>query len=277
MSFDFLTSSYLQYKSDTDAVAKWLVIAAKSCGFPVDTLGVSSPASNGKGKKQAAKTTKTQPGSKHVIALKDFVSLADYIAASTKPAVRVPASSITVLDRAISVRRNHGIQAEANLAANPEAQESASRHKHFIGILEHVRQTLRPRISSENIKDSLTQRSSDDRLESNISDLASRPHGLDVEEPSETFLQAHNVAIPIHNDGSPCVEYGVEQTWERYRLGMFDIVPAFLTTNCAIDFAGHIEEEIKQLPNEHGGTTTILGDAYVAMCLLEREDPGARR
>jgi hypothetical protein len=64
-------------------------------------------------------------------------------------------------------------------------------------------------MSSENIKDPLTQRPGDIRLERRISNrLASRFHGLDVQEPSEAFLQAPDVAIPIHNleDGSPGAE-----------------------------------------------------------------------
>jgi hypothetical protein len=40
---EFLTSSYLQYKSDTDAVASWLATTAKKCGYPQDLVTSSNP------------------------------------------------------------------------------------------------------------------------------------------------------------------------------------------------------------------------------------------
>ncbi|KAL2816714.1 hypothetical protein BJX63DRAFT_430095 [Aspergillus granulosus] len=293
MSLDFLTSSYLQYKADTDAVAKWLAATAKSCGFPIDSLEapltntgrskapkrLQSKATKYSGDSACTPQTKKAPAlsSKHTIALRDFVSLADYIAASTKPTVSVPASFVAVLDRAIL----------------------------FIGILEHVRQTLRPRMSSENVKDPLTQRPGDGSVESRIGSLANRFEGLDVHEPSEAFLQAPDVTIPISGDsGGADVEYEAErssdfeeaylafrlllqdlwkmqdvikQTWEGYRLGHFDLVSTSLTTNCAIDFARHMEEEIQQLLDKHGGVMDILGKAYGTMCIHEGENAEARQ
>ncbi|KAL2853954.1 hypothetical protein BJX68DRAFT_254001 [Aspergillus pseudodeflectus] len=294
MSFDFLSSSYLQYKTDTDAVARWLVATAKTCGFPVDTLGGAPPVSSSgggvepserhKGKaRKLAREGATIPGATllnksntpmHVIALKDFISLA------TKPVVKVPATFVSVLDQAISVRRDHGVHAEAQLAPGPESQEFPERHNYFIGVLEHVRQALRPRMS--------------------ISNLANRFAGLDVEEPSEAFLQAPDVVIPMPAGARTDVEYEAErppdfeeaylaferllqdtrkirrvlqETWEGYRRGMFDLVSATLTTNCALDHVQHMEEQTGPLLEAHGGTKTFLGRVYPAMCVVEGEDP----
>ncbi|KAL2829503.1 hypothetical protein BDW59DRAFT_142166 [Aspergillus cavernicola] len=154
-------------------------------------------------------------------------------------------------------------------------------------------------MSSDNVKDRLTQRPEDVSMDSKASNLANRFEGLDIQEPSEAFLQAPNATIPIPTDGKPEVDYEAERphdfqeayfafdlllqdlrnmqtvitrTWEGYRLGMFDLVSASLMTNCAIDFARHMEEEIQQLLNEHGGPINILSQIYAALCVLNGED-----
>ena len=40
---NFLQSSYLTYKEDTDVLAKWLAVKAKQCGYPADLLSPSDP------------------------------------------------------------------------------------------------------------------------------------------------------------------------------------------------------------------------------------------
>ncbi|PYI35005.1 hypothetical protein BP00DRAFT_463023 [Aspergillus indologenus CBS 114.80] len=323
MSINFMTSSYLQYKSDTDAVATWLVATAKSCGFPVDTLGASanttSPPSTeptgpskrlkGKARKLAREAatkaassgshSTTSPTVKHILALKDFVDLAEYIAASTKPVVRVPASFVTVLDRAISVRREHGNKARAKRSTSLESRESSDRHEYFIGILEHVRQALQPRMSGENVEDPLTDNSINHRADT----LANRFEGLEVQEPSEAFLQAPDAPIPAPAADKSEVNYEAErlsdyeevlfafslllqdlrkiraviaQTWKGYKPRTFDLVAVSLMTNCAIDFARHLEEEIQALLNEHGGSITLLVGLYEGICDMVGDDPTQR-
>ncbi|PYI18955.1 hypothetical protein BO99DRAFT_459826 [Aspergillus violaceofuscus CBS 115571] len=306
MSINFMTSSYLQYKSDTDAVATWLVATAKSCGFPVDTLGASanttSPPSTeptgpskrlkGKARKLAREAatkaassgshSTTSQNAKHILALKDFVDLAEYIAASTKPVVRVPASFVAVLDRAISVRREHGNKARAKGPASLESRESSDRHEYFIGILEQVRQALQPRMADN---------------------LANRFEGLEVQEPSEAFLQAPDAPIPAPAADKSEVNYEAERlsdyeevlfafslllqdlrkiraiivrTWKEYKLRTFDLVAVSLMTNCAIDFARHLEEEIQALLNEHGGSIALLVGLYEGICDMVGDDPTHR-
>lgn len=110
-------------------------------------------AREGGASKPAPAPSKNSDQQKHTIAVKDFVGLADYIAAATKPQVNVPASFAVVLNRAISVRREHGTQATAKFSAGIKSQASTSSHGHFIGTLEHFQQVLRPRMASQNIKD----------------------------------------------------------------------------------------------------------------------------
>lgn len=324
MLSDFLTSSYLQYKADTDAVAAWLVATARNCGFPVETLaGSSSPSSSAPSKNQSSKQLKDKArnlareggaskpvpapskGSdqqKLTIAVKDFVSLADYIAAATKPQVNVSASFAVVLNRAISVRREHGTQSTAKFSAGYKSQASTSSHGHFIGILEHVQQVLRPRMASENIKDRLAKPSGDASLE-NIQSITNKFDDLDVQEPSEAFLQAPEITMPTPTDGKPEVNYEAERmqdfeeaciafhlllrdfaglqnvvirTWTGYQHGLFDLVSASITTNSAIGIARRMQDDVQYLFDKYGGSEKLLNAFYAAHCKQQGEDPESK-
>ncbi|KAL4803818.1 hypothetical protein BDV18DRAFT_144489 [Aspergillus unguis] len=321
MGLDFFTSSYLQYKEDTNAVATWLVATAGKCGFPVDTLGGSPTTTNttaaaaaaaqsskrlkGKARKKA-KQAAPQPQvtappeqAKHILAIKDFVSLSDYIAAATNVKVSVPEGFVAVLNRAISVRRQHGDRLEET--STPDVA-STDRHNYFIGILKHVKQALRPLMPSDQIKDPLTQHV-DDTSTGKLGGLINRFEGLDVQEPSAAFLEAPNVTIPPVEGDKPQVDYEAERvqdvdeatfafslllndyaelrnvitsSWTGYKSGDFDLVAVSLMTNSAIDIAQRMEEEIQHLLDRFGGSERFLEITYMALSMAEGEDPDHR-
>src|SRR5437762_3512711 len=118
MFLDFLTSSYLQYKADTNILASWLAATAKKCGYASDLLQrenasqkQSSQRLKGRARKQARETaqnsqedTKPTPSQSaaaptYTIAIRDFISLAEYIASFTRPPVRVPQNVVASIDR----------------------------------------------------------------------------------------------------------------------------------------------------------------------------------
>ena len=96
MLSNFLKSSYLQYKDDTNTVASWLAKTAKACGYAVDVLVEDKQQKQhptgrlkGKGRKQAREAATKNDGSSaalsnrapvYAIALKDFTSLAEWSA-----------------------------------------------------------------------------------------------------------------------------------------------------------------------------------------------------
>lgn len=124
MLSDFITSSYIQYKADTNTVASWLATTAKNCGYASDLLQQNnqkqqpnqpSQRLKGKARKQAREAAKELGGNTTqqklptcTIPVQEFVSLAEYIAGYTKLPVSVPMSFVIALDRAISVRKEHG-------------------------------------------------------------------------------------------------------------------------------------------------------------------------
>ncbi|KAL5334117.1 hypothetical protein BJX70DRAFT_402899 [Aspergillus crustosus] len=159
---------------------------------------------------------------------------------------------------------------------NPDDAESADRHNYFIGIREHVRDTLRPRMASDQVTDPLTQ--STTSPVGDTSHLANRFDTLHVEEPSKAFLQAPSVTIPTPTGDSevayeaeqmhdldeatfaltllledwPKLRHVIKNTWRGYKDSMFDIVATSLMTNSAIDIARHMLEDIEPLRERPG-------------------------
>lgn len=109
-----LSGVYRQYKEDTDSVAAWLASTAKSCGYPADLLTspwdapqAKSNRLKGKQRKQAkasGKAKATPKTNKYIVAIKDFLHLANFIAGRTNPSVAVPAVFSQTLDRVITLR-----------------------------------------------------------------------------------------------------------------------------------------------------------------------------
>lgn len=112
-----LFSAYQQYKEDTDSVAAWLASTARKCGYKADQLSSSgAKAGPGRLKGKARKDAKKQQQApqiapsapKHIVAIKDFIPLAEHIFASTKPLIKVPAAFATTIDRVIYMRSKFG-------------------------------------------------------------------------------------------------------------------------------------------------------------------------
>ncbi|RSL61053.1 hypothetical protein CEP54_006429 [Fusarium duplospermum] len=149
-----LLGTYRQYKQDTDSVASWLASAAIARGYSADLLATSystpAPKTSGrlKGKARAkarsegASNPKPDNRRKHIIAIKEFVPLASFIAGRR---LSVPDIFSTTIDRLITPRSAFGHKLDKTGAkADPESDE---KHEYIIGILEAVREALRPRMT----------------------------------------------------------------------------------------------------------------------------------
>ena len=318
----FLFPSYKQCRTDTDAVATWLANIAQQCGYPEDLL-TSQAASQQKTPKlkciapEAAQSkksddqsdgseSKSKPESpKHLIAINDFVSLAEWIAKSTKPRVGVPASFVSVLDRAITVRKRHNdrwYSRSKNDGDSSKENQANESHGYFVGILEKVRQVLQPRMPSELLKEPLTQPVG----ATPTSKGSTTGHGtklfenLNIEEPSDAFLRSESVASDQKPVSTPQAQYCVNQepdleevyfavhclfndfdnirrylqlVWEGYDQGAFDLVAASITTNTAIDFARRLQEDFVETFPKHTDFEKHIKVLYVQLCLASGQDP----
>lgn len=301
---DNLVSVYQQYKKDTNAVASWLASTAKSCGYPADLLCGSSSQTTGPGqakrlkgkarkeakagaaKLQSSSSCSTRP--EYAIAIKDFIPLAEFVAASRKPIVSVPLAFANKLDRVISTRYGFGTRL-VELGNSTDASAD-SKHSYFVGVLEKVREVLRPRVSPAS-QDAATVRTPSDP----IGEVGGRFAGLSVDNPSEEFLNAPDIEMPVKakdenatyvaeplkdlqevlfaytlmiNDLDK-IRARIQWIWTNYRDGSFELVAAAIATNTACDLARNLMEDMAPMFKAHGGAKQIAKRFYVSECIAK--------
>ncbi|KAF7502110.1 hypothetical protein GJ744_007108 [Endocarpon pusillum] len=323
---NFLSPSYKQYKADSDAVATWLATTAQQCGYPKDLLTnqaasqQKAPKLKGRARKLARdaaqnqssdsqgdklKSEATPGGSKYLIAINNFIPLAEWIVKTRKPRVEAPAGFVSVLDRAISVRKRHHTwwqnQSEKTDGNTMEEKNANESHGYFIGVLEKVREVLRPRMPPELLSDPLPQpaekaAASKDDAHCNMANLF---NNLNIEEPSDAFLNAEP-ATSQSTIRTPQVKYGInhatdleevylavyclfndlnnirqclQKVWEGYRQGAFDLVAASITTNTAIDFARGIQEDFTETFPQNADFERHINVLYASLCSASGYEP----
>ena len=330
----FLQSSYLTYKQDTDSIAKWLAQKAKQCGYPADLLPSPDPSTSlpqtarpsqrlkGAARKKAKSAAKeeTAPskdasgstaGPKYIIQVKDFTPLAECIARFTKPAVKVPVDLAKALNRAIKLRQESSTrsQSQADSELSAEIEESNKSHAYFLGILERTREMLKPLMPPEMVQDFLSkpssgvdgQEASGTQINGQISNLFDN---LDIEEPSQVFLDAPDVERKTDTTSSPEPIYEAEkvqsmeeqylaahclfqdvrsirsflrQIWASYKDGGLSLVAVSITTNTAIDFVRSIEQDfLKQFPDK-SDYEKIVHLFYTVQCLHRGHKPNSKQ
>ena len=334
MMTTFLQSNYLTYKDDTDILAKWLALKAKQCGYPADLLSPSDPStpstqpkppskrSKGAARKQAKHAGKENvpppksPNSpagapKYTIKVKDFAPLAECIARFNKPAVKVPFTVVEGLNRAINLRqqRHTYSRVQAKSAASIGIEESNQSHAYFLGILERTREILKSRMPPETIDDFLSkppsgssdQATSDPQANGQISNTFDN---LDIQEPSQKFLDAPNVepatidkaaqesdiqveaqqSIEEQYLASHCLFQDIKylrsllrQLWAAYKDGDIALVAASITTNTAIDFVRSMEQDLLQRFPDKSDYQSIMNIFYGAHCIHRGLNPTSKQ
>ncbi|CAG7566386.1 unnamed protein product [Fusarium equiseti] len=246
------------------------------------------PKGAGRLKSKARKEAKIQkastPGRKYTIPIKDFIPLADYIIASTKPLIKVPASFAETIDRVIympstfgSKMIDHGVERDGDKDAS---------HNHFVGVLESVRSILRPRMPAGT--PALTS----------FEDLTNRFSSLNIHEPSQEFLDAPELVRPKKEQSDDNdyeaelqksfadammayfvllkdlndIRSRIEWIWGNYQKGAFDPATAAVATNTAIDLARNLIEQVLSIFEEHGGAIKIA-EKYSLMCVFHQGIP----
>ena len=330
----FLQSSYQTYKQDTDLIAKWLAVKAKQCGYPADLLSSPQPpttapqpprssqklkgAKHKKAKKaaQASSTSSKDPRSpadaqKYTIKVKDFTALAECIAKSTKPTVKVPLALAKALNRAIELRQQHNqrSRSQAGSGLSTEVEDSNKSHSYFLDILESTREILQGLMPSEMHSNLLSQPSSTASWQEE-SGPSSKPQisnifeHLHIHEPSQEFLDAPDVERAISTDaaGEPMYEaeklcnieeqytaahclfqdvknirFFLRQLWTSYKDGGFNLVAVSITTNTAIDFVRSLEQDLLHHFPDKSDYESIMNIFYGAQCLHRGHDPSYKQ
>ena len=330
----FLQSSYQTYKEDTDFIAKWLAVKAKQCGYPTDLLSSHNPptsapqaprssqrpkgAKRKKAKKaaQGSSASSKDPSSpsdapKYTIKVKDFTALAECIAQSTKPAVKVPLALAKALNRAIKLRQQHNKRSRGQTGSgvSTDVEDSNKSHSYFLGVLESTREILKGLMPSEMHGDLLSHPSStaSSQEESGTSSKAQISNvfeHLHIHEPSQEFLDAPDVERTISTDAAGEPTYEAEklcdieeqylaahclfqdvknirsflhQLWTSYRDGGLNLIAASITTNTAIDFVRSMEQDLLHRFPDKSDYESIMHIFYGAQCLHRGHDPSYKQ
>ncbi|KAF5647060.1 uncharacterized protein FTJAE_1891 [Fusarium tjaetaba] len=273
-----LQGTYQQYKADTDSVAAWLASTAKACGYPADLL-TSTAAKQSQPKGGGPPVEPARP--KYIIAIKDFILLAEYIFASTKPLISVPKSLAETIDRVIYMRSRFGAQLEEHGAEINDKSDTT--HNYFIGVLESVRRILRPRMPT------------DTPSYDSIEDLTNRFSGLNVYEPSQEFLDAPDIVRPqktqddenlyeaepqntledamiayaVMLDDLTHIRSNIKSIWANYKDGFHDLATAARVTNTGIDLARNLVEPILPIFEPHGGACAVSKKFSIVFAMMK--------
>ncbi|SCV61293.1 uncharacterized protein FFFS_15862 [Fusarium fujikuroi] len=350
MSSTNFLSTYQQYKRDTDIVASWLATTAKKHGYTMleksenppylqdsdspPTTGAaankSAAPSSGRLKGKARKEAKQQqkqhvapsginekdasdlpPKPKYVLAIRDFVPLAEFITRelTTTTAIEanngagIPLFFRTALERAIRVRKMFSMHlSETNKHLSVRANTA---HAYFVSVLEKVRYVLFKVEGGSGVafnmasKKGATNAIRDNSVaEGKIRDF-SLFQMLQVYEPSENFSDSSDVVLPARsspidleyiteNDESEaeCIfaftallkdliklRKEVSNLWNEYHNGKIDLAAAAIGANLAIELARSMEEEMAPLLKKHGGALALLPKYFGAVSQYLGLDP----
>ena len=202
---------------------------------------------------------------KGVIGTKGILDCAQWIA-NHGPKNSVSYSFAVALNYAIAIRTSHGrVRSGKDL-------KSDERHQYFLGILEQVRETL------SSLMDTKVAKAAGVHIDSAIT-LSNKFAQLEVEEPSEEFLQAPDVFLPpikacfeeerdSREEALLAIELILEdyksfrtvirECWQEYHEGARDLIEISVMTNTAIDLARRLEADAKVLIDECGGLSTVF-------------------
>jgi hypothetical protein len=233
----------------------------------------------------------------YTIAIKDFISLANYIASHTKTRVEVTPDLVATIDRTIAARKEHFVW------NGGDDIQSDERHQYFVGVLEEVRTILRPRMSAEalgrnnistNLVASAMPPGSRDELANKFKDLA-------VEEPSDDYLNAPPTPSSSSSPKGPNYQAGlldqleeeyfalhclykdlnnlrnwISKTWQEYSLGLVGLVAASISTNVALEFARGMSDNLIKSFSKFADAHEAIKTIYLPTCIFRGEDPDCR-
>lgn len=290
-----LTSIYRQYKHDTDVVATWLATTAKHLGYDASKFTLSRQTSSrtqdtkhanlaGKASQTHNESLKIDSSSTHgrrrfVLAIRDFVPLARYIASQPRR-VRITSSFSTAIDRAVHARADFHVL--LSKYGNITDDTADSRHSHFAGILGAVRDLLRPltlpsvpvmtgtcrtlgdkKLYYFNSFTPLTVYDTPDMDETVGGNMIAQP--VYEAEREDTFEDAcWAFSILLHD--FTALRMQVKNLWERYARRELHLGSVAIATNAAIQIARSLEEDVEHLFAAHGGAHIIQKQWYGILC-----------
>lgn len=277
MSSDFLYSSYMRYKADTDAVATWLLNTAMGRGYTVAhnldraETAVKVPRLKGKARTLARASHPATRGHEspitaaYRITISDFFNLAKFISKANKPRVKVPSHFVLQLRQAIKTRKSHQAWYESRCTGTADSLASDCGHAFFIRTLESVVEILRPIMpeAPPPVREDASTGSSplanmfehlvvEETLETNshskVEPRLGTPARISatIESTKSGRKQEAFVASTLLSHDVHQLRGVVQTVWKDYHEGKASLVAASITTNTAIDFCRKLQEDFEK-------------------------------
>ncbi|EFX01325.1 hypothetical protein CMQ_6267 [Grosmannia clavigera kw1407] len=301
----FLLSSYQHYKHDTAIVTSWLVNTAKENGYDASLAGtaVAKPSRlKGKARKlmkeelaRSGKHTgdgvKKATGHKHtykyVLRTIDFVPLAQFIAAVTKPKpVEMPLTMASTINRVIRVRKSFAmILKKENIETD---EESDLKHSHFVNVLQRVRDVLQPLGNfsgssgaqggnTQGLPGIFTALQAYNTPEGFPDISEDRNRNPDHEPEFENSIDEAYLAFCALFQDAHTLRSCIFKLWNGYQDGDLHLAPVAMATNTAIHLLRQMEEDMSELVNRHGGFGYFLESYYMTACVGMGENTERRQ
>ncbi|KAK1613492.1 hypothetical protein BDP81DRAFT_336918 [Colletotrichum phormii] len=309
-----LLSTYNQYKRDTDVVSSWLATTAMSSGYPRPLSEPPAKATSsvptserlkGKARKEAKKQPAIKPAQvseettpKHIIAIKDFLPLAQFVSGKLPDSIKVPESFMSSLNRVIETRKRFS----SMLGGIRRFKDYRGDNKHafFVTVLERVRDAFKSQADAFDVS---AMQDATRGVEKSLPKGAKHVDGpknmlaiLDVYEPSKDFLAAPDVereakapevymAEEDDSDTAALFMYTaylkdlgrlrkeILQLWAEYKSGDRDLAAVSIATNTALQLARNMEQEIAPSMEKLGGAMIVIQMFYEAACAAQGQDP----
>ncbi|KAL7940627.1 hypothetical protein V8C42DRAFT_223156 [Trichoderma barbatum] len=276
-----LITTYTLYKQDTDYIATWLAKTAKAHGYPhalsevVDMTKGSSKRLKGKARKEAknrgaSRSIQTQKTQKHILAIKDFVPLATFIASRANSEIHVPDLIMSLLNRIIELRTCFGPQ--LNEYGGQTTTQGNAKHQHFIQVLEEVRDTLKACTRSPPSSSAVKKVPGEglNGVESGFGTLSiPAGDGAVYEAETQTSFESAIVAFTMMMNDINDIRSRIRWIWENYKKGLFTLSGAAVATDTAIDLARNVTEEVNPLFKDHNGIQGMIHSFFRYRCRLE--------
>ncbi|KNB00098.1 hypothetical protein FOXG_03757 [Fusarium oxysporum f. sp. lycopersici 4287] len=140
-----LVGALQRHKEDTNSVAAWLASTAKHYGYKSQAAGPNDKdaqqEASGRLKGKALKEAKSQPtgtkngtGQKYIVALNDYVPIAEDIAKHRKPTIPVPMPFVSTINRVID--RGSSFRARMVEQGTDVDEKANKNHLYFVHLLE---------------------------------------------------------------------------------------------------------------------------------------------
>ncbi|KAL6891897.1 hypothetical protein GGI43DRAFT_425202 [Trichoderma evansii] len=283
------TSIYQQYKADTDLVAEWLAVTAKNNGYAIPaTASTANPSAavGDRPKGKARKLAKSQASK--------FEPLAQFVSKIND--LKIPDYFSIALERVIQVRKSFSDRLASNGVELSDA--SKCRHSFFVGVLEKVRDHLKPLMGVV----SFSVDTKADTKSNGLDDNFFSP--LEVYYTSTEFQDAPDAAVPapstdvkyVAEEGNSAIDIlfpyiallddyrrlrtEIKSLWAEYSSGTLDLAAVSVATNMAFEIARNIEEEVDPLFSKLGGGVYVANIYFANICsafgidIQENKQPG---